>query len=94
MSIVATFAKPLTRLMAIAKLGFTANKTSPDTYGPAINAMPWLKPDGASLIKEREQWAFRAMQARNLRQNKQASICEDRCRAATHAILQRGPDAD
>lgn len=49
MNIVATFAKPLTRLMAIAGRGHTAPAPSPATFGHATNATPWLRPAGVSL---------------------------------------------
>ena len=49
MTILAAFAKPLTRLMAIAGRVHTAPAPSPDTSGPATNASPWLRPDGVPL---------------------------------------------
>ena len=81
MSIAATFAKPLTRLMAIVNRARTAPNPSRDTCGPVINATPWLKPDGVPL-------QVRAHRIHN-RDPKAAAIY-----LRKHLILDRGRCSD
>lgn len=81
MSIVATFARPLTRLMAIVNLARTVRNLNPDTSGLAMNATPWLKPDGVPL-------QVRAHRIHN-RDPKAAAIY-----LRKHQILDRGRCSD
>ena len=81
MSIAATFAKPLTRLMAIVNPARTAPKQTPAISGPAMNATPWLKPDGVPL-------QVRAHRIHN-RDPKAAAIY-----LRKHQILDRGRCSD
>ena len=81
MSIVATFARPLTRLMDIVNPARTAPKQNPAISGPAMNATPWLKPDGVPL-------QVRAHRIHN-RDPKAAAIY-----LRKHLILDRGRCSD
>lgn len=88
MTILAACAKPLTRLMAIASRGYTARKQSPDTYGPATTAMPWLRPDGGlPLPSRRIALLLETRRARDLRQSKLTAALEKDLRAVTHQML-------
>jgi hypothetical protein len=80
MNIIAACARPLTRLMAIASRGYTAPKPSPVTYGPAMIATPWQKPDGL----QRPNLTLRAHRLHN-RSPKAAAVY-----LRVHTILDRG----
>jgi len=64
---------------------------SVDACGPVEPASPKPRPDGAAQLKTRRMiLAAKARQARDMRQNKLASICEAELRAVTLECLRRG----
>ena len=64
---------------------------SVDACGPAVDASPRPRPDGAAQLKTRRMvLAARARQARNLRRSKEASGIEAELRAVTLECLRRG----
>lgn len=67
----------------------TLQPTSADISQPAEDASQSRKNDGVRQTQiRRAAWLHKAERARDLRKTKQASICEQSLRAATHAALK------
>lgn len=61
---------------------------SADRSGPALITAPTLSEDGLQALQARRRVLLvQAERLRNLRRNKDASICEAELRAVTHEIL-------
>lgn len=82
MIILATFAKPLSRLLAFGFQAPTAPLQSPATSGPAMGAETWQRPAGEALL------SVRAYRLHN--RNARAAAVYLR----KHAILSRGASCD
>ena len=88
----AAFAGGFRRLLATATPVTVESfpRPSADASGPAPNASPRPRPDGAAQLKTRRMiLAAKAADLRNQRRSKDASTCEAELRAVTLECLRR-----